>query len=204
MWHALLQAFGSFYRNETDCGSAAIAAHAARVNALLDEVLLRPLQFRQRVPAAKPVVRYLEVALQQAEHGALADTAMAIRHAAGQLTWEYGYASVPPPLDQNYAYCELMGPQGPVLSERLIFGLVLFAPGTVYPQHSHKGIEESYVSISGRWSQNGAAIHVPGSLVFNPPETEHMITTGCAGPCLLGYAWMGDEARLSAPGMVFS
>ena len=31
---------------------------------------------------------------------------------------------------------------------------VLFAPNTTYPQHSHKEIEESYISISGAWSES--------------------------------------------------
>ena len=35
---------------------------------------------------------------------------------------------MPRGLKRKYAYAELMGPQGPVESERLILGLVLFGP----------------------------------------------------------------------------
>ena len=45
-----------------------------------------------------------------------------------------------------------MGLQGPIQAEGLILGLVLFAPGTTYPQHRHDEIEESYISLSGAWS----------------------------------------------------
>ena len=80
-------------------------------------------------------------------------------------------------------------------------GFVLFAPGTTYPQHSHVGIEESYISVAGAWSENHAAVYAPGSLILNKPGDEHRITTGDLEPCLLAYAWVGAQERLAAPGM---
>ena len=65
-----------------------------------------------------------------------------------QLTWEYGYQKVPRELAKRYAYCEVIGPQGPIQAEGLILGLVLFAPGTTYPQHLHNEIEVSYISLA--------------------------------------------------------
>ena len=120
------------------------------------------------------------------------------------LTWEYGYKRVPKTLARKYAYCEVLGPQGPVKSDRMILGFVLFAPNTTYPQHSHSDIEESYVSIAGAWSENELAVYAPGSLILNKPGEEHRITTGQYDPCLLAYAWIGPDDRLAQPGMKFS
>lgn len=98
----------------------------------------------------------------------------------------------------------MLGPQGPILSDRLILGFVLFAPNTTYPQHHHKEIEESYISISGNWSENDQAVYAPGSLILNRSGDNHRITTGERDPCLLAYAWVGPRERLSQPGMNFS
>ena len=111
---------------------------------------------------------------------------------------------MPRGLARKYAYCEVLGPQGPIVTDRLILGYVLFAPSTTYPQHHHKGIEESYVSIAGNWSENDQAVHAPGSLILNRSGHNHRITTGERDPCLLAYAWIGPPEKLAEPGMDFS
>ncbi|WP_245947410.1 dimethylsulfonioproprionate lyase family protein [Jannaschia seohaensis] len=110
---------------------------------------------------------------------------------------------MPKALARRYAYCEVLGPKGPVPADDLILGFVLFAPKTTYPQHSHKGISESYISIAGSWSENDAAVFAPGSLILNDDGHEHRITTGDRDPCLLAYAWTGAPEALSGP-MTFS
>ena len=127
--------------------------------------------------------------------------ARALREVRDDLTWEYGYERISRSLSQKYAYCEILGPQGPVQCSNLILGFVLFAPNTTYPQHSHQDIEESYISVSGGWSENNSAVFAPGSLILNRPGDEHRITTGDRDPCLLAYAWTGPEERLAQPNM---
>ena len=105
-----------------------------------------------------------------------------------QLTWEYGYQKVPRELAKRYAYCEMMGPQGPIQAEGLILGLVLFAPGTTYPQHRHDEIEVSYLSLAEAWSENDNAVYAPGSLILNRSTQHHRITVGIREPRLLAYA----------------
>ncbi|WP_445322643.1 dimethylsulfonioproprionate lyase family protein [Roseobacter sp. HKCC-CH-9324] len=95
-------------------------------------------------------------------------------------------------------------PRGPIYSEKMILGFVLFAPRTTYPQHSHAEIEESDISVAGDWSENEVAVHAPGSLILNRPGDEHRITTADLDPCLLAYAWLGPESKLSSPGMKLS
>ena len=111
---------------------------------------------------------------------------------------------MPKALARRYAYCEVLGPRGPVRCERLILGFVLFAPDTTYPQHSHHDIEESYVSVAGSWSENDAAVYAPGSLILNGAGEEHRIATGRGDPCLLAYAWVGPPDALARPSMKLS
>jgi len=92
---------------------------------------------------------------------------------AHDLSWQYGYEKVPKGLTNSYAYAELAGAQGPVVSHDIILGVVLFAPGCTYPAHAHKGITESYVCLSGAVSENHQGVYVPGSMIFNPPEHLH-------------------------------
>ncbi|MCG6884448.1 MAG: dimethylsulfoniopropionate lyase [Silicimonas sp.] len=203
-WRYLLREVDAMYRRGSDGGSAAIRRHRRHVRERLSAVVEANSEMITRVPEEKPVCSYLGRALDNGQGGAMAAMARALARVASQLTWEYGYAKVPKALAEKYAYCELMGPQGPVPAERIILGLVLFAPKTTYPQHSHADIEESYISISGAWSENDLAVYAPGSLILNRAAHEHRITTGAEEPCLLAYAWTGFPERLSSPGMKFS
>ena len=131
----------------------------------------------------------------------MARTVDRLRH---QLSWEWGYKQISKDLAKRYAYCEVLGPQGPVVADSLILGLVLFGPATMYEQHSHTDIEESYISLGEAWSENDGAVYAPGSLILNRPGHEHRITIGDREPCLLAYAWIGPPERLAQPGMKFS
>ena len=157
-----------------------------------------------RPGADLPVTAHLPRALDLGERAAMQGMARALRGVSGRLCWEHGYARMPRALARKYAYCEVLGPRGPVRTDRLILGFVLFAPTTTYPQHSHAGIEESYISVAGAWSENDAAVYAPGSLILNRAGDEHRITTGELDPCLLAYAWTGPPDRLSAPDMKLS
>ncbi len=203
-WLYLLREVEALYRFGSAGGSKTIRSHRRHVRERLSAVIEANPAMKQRRPATKPVVAHLVRALDNGARGAMAPMARALSHVASDLTWEFGYQKVPKPLAQKYAYCEFLGPQGPIPSERLILGLVLFAPKTTYPQHSHKEIEESYVSISGAWSENDLAVYAPGSLILNVSGHEHRITTGPEEPCLLAYAWTGTEELLAAPPMKFS
>jgi dimethylpropiothetin dethiomethylase len=203
-WLYLLRDFDALYRHGSAGGSRLIRAHRKRVRDALSQLIdANPaMDFRQ--PAAKPVTAHLARALDLGQRAAVDAMARSLGRVAPALTWEYGYEKVPRALAQKYAYCEVAGPRGPVRTERLVLGFVLLAPRTTYPQHSHAEIEESYISIAGAWSENDTAVHAPGSLILNRPAHEHRITTADLDPCLLAYAWIGPEERLSAPGMKLS
>jgi dimethylpropiothetin dethiomethylase len=200
-WLYLLREFDQLYRYGSAGGSPAIRAHRKRVRDRLSAAMARNPDLVARDSHQKPVTAHLARALDLGERGAMQGMARALREVRDDLTWEYGYEKISKSLGQKYAYCEILGPQGPVQCDQLILGFVLFAPDTTYPQHSHKEIEESYISISGAWSENNSAVFAPGSLILNRSGDEHRITTGERDPCLLAYAWTGPEARLAKPDM---
>ena len=200
----LLREFDALYRHGSAGGSVVIRGHRKRVRDRLSAAMTRNPRLEERTPETKPVCAHFSRALDVGERGAMQGMARALREVRGRLTWEYGYEKLPRALAKKYAYCEVLGPRGPVLSEKLILGFVLFAPKTTYPQHSHQEIEESYISVAGAWSENDVAVHAPGSLILNRPGGEHRITTADRDPCLLAYAWVGPGARLTDPGMSFS
>lgn len=203
-WIYLLKEFQDIYSRGSAGGSKAIRTHRKHVRDQLSIVINGNPEVVRREPCHKPVVAHLPRAFDLAARSAMAPMSRALERAADDLTWEYGYQRVPAHLADKYAYCEVVGPRGPVLSDRLILGFVLFAPRTTYPQHSHADIEESYISISGAWSENEFAVFAPGSLILNKPGHEHRITTGETEPCLLAYAWVGPGEKLIEPGMKFS
>jgi dimethylpropiothetin dethiomethylase len=203
-WVYLLREFDALYRQGSAGGSPSIRGHRKRVRDRLSAAIAQNPEISNRDPEIKPVIAHLPRALDLGERGAMQGMARALREVKDDLTWEYGYERVSKSLSQKYAYCEILGPQGPVQCDKLILGFVLFAPNTTYPQHSHKEIEESYISIAGAWSENNSAVFAPGSLIFNQTGDEHRITTGDRDPCLLAYAWTGPEARLARPDMKLS
>ena len=200
-WTYLLREFDALYRHGSAGGSKLIRAHRKRVRDTLSRTIESNPEILSRTPEERPVTAHLPRALDLGERGAVAGMARALSRVSDRLTWEYGYEKVPKALARKYAYCEVLGPRGPIRSDRLVLGFVLFAPKTTYPQHSHQEIEESYISISGAWSENDSAVHAPGSLILNSPGQEHRITTADLDPCLLSYAWVGPETRLHVPAM---
>ncbi|MAY47469.1 MAG: dimethlysulfonioproprionate lyase DddL [Rhodobacteraceae bacterium] len=200
-WLYLLREFETLYRYGSAGGSKSIRSHRKKVRDALSSMIANNPPVLYRMPDSKPVTAHFSRALDLGERGSMQGMARALREVRSELCWQYGYAKLPRTLAQKYAFCEITGPMGPVQSERLVLGFVLFAPSTTYPQHSHNDIEESYISISGAWSENDAAVYSPGSLILNKPGDEHRITTGEPDPCLLAYAWIGSQERLAAPGM---
>lgn len=200
-WVYLIREFDALFRYGSAGGSAAIRGHRKRVRDRLSATIAKNPELIPRDRETKPVTAHFARALDLGERGAMQGMARALREVRDELTWEYGYEKLPKALVHKYAFCEILGPKGPIPSEQLILGFVLFAPNTTYPQHSHDQIEESYISVAGSWSENDAAVYAPGSLILNRSGDEHRITTGDHDPCLLAYAWTGPSERLLEPGM---
>ncbi|MGY6697396.1 MAG: dimethylsulfonioproprionate lyase family protein [Roseinatronobacter sp.] len=200
----LLRDFLEMYRTIPAGGNAKIRAHQRLVREKITAALRAKPALRLSDAASKPVTAHLRRALDNGRDTSMSRVIRTIDGVKSSLSWQYGYEKVPRGLDQKYAYAEILGPNGPVLSDQIILGLVLFAPGCIYPTHAHDGITESYICLSGAMSQNDQGVYVPGSMIFNPPGQMHRITVADLEPSLLAYAWIGPAEKLASQKMVFS
>jgi len=203
-WGYVLREFYETYRFLPSGGSDRIRAHQRCVREAVSRVKKSNAEIRFDAPAQKPVTAHLRRALNEGKQERTAPLIRSIESVQDHLIWQYGYEKVPRGLDRTYAYAEICGPNGPVLTTEIILGLVLFAPGCTYPAHAHNGISESYVCLSGAVSENHQGVYAPGSMIFNPPEHMHRITVSKLEPALLAYAWIGSHDRLANQKMVFS
>ena len=203
-WRYLLREFYEFYRFLSSGGSERIRGHQRAVREAISRTMKENAPLRFRTPETKPVVSHFRRALDEGLQERHAPVIRAIEAVSESLDWQYGYEKVPRGLDAKYAYAEIAGPGGPVLTERVILGLDLFAPKCTYPAHAHDGITESYICLSGAVSENHHGVYGPGSLIYNPPGTEHRITVSDKEPCLLAYAWIGPQEKLANQKMVFT
>lgn len=203
-WGYLLREYYELYRFLPSGGSDRIRAHQRAVREAISRVMKANGEIRFREPGWKPVAAHLKRALDEGKLERHAAMIRALDAVAPALDWQYGYDKVPRGLDRKFAYAEVAGPNGPILTDRVILGLVLFAPKCTYPAHAHDGIQESYICLSGAVSENHQGVYSPGSLIFNPPGSNHRITVSDREPSLLAYAWIGPEERLANQKMVFS
>ncbi len=203
-WRYLLREFYNLYRFSSAGGSSLIRSHQKEVRHRLSRLLNGDPPIQKAHVEEKPVCRHLSRALDRGKSYSTASISRAVERVRDQLCWEYGYARVPPGLRGKYAFAEFLGPKGPVVSEDLILGMVLFAPETTYPAHSHHGITESYFCLSGSISENDNGVYAPGSLILNLPDHPHRITTSDREPSLLAYAWTGAPESLSDQKTSFS
>lgn len=203
-WGYLLREAHELYRESGAGGSARIRAHQRLVRASIQKVLRSDPPIRAPEAQGKPVTAHLRRALDRGRLDRTVTLIRAIDAVVGELAWLYGYDKVPRGLADRYAFAELAGPRGPIETEELILGLVLFAPGCTYPAHAHHDITESYYVLSGSVSENDDGVWAPGSLIFNPPGRLHRITVSDRDPSLLLYAWTGPAEQLRSQKMRFS
>lgn len=203
-WRYLLQEYYELYRFLPSGGSTRIRAHQRSVREAISRVLKSNPPIGRQPAASKPVTAHLKRALDEGRGDRMGKMVRALESVQADLSWQYGYEKVPKGLQDSYAYAEVTGPNGPIVTEEIILGIVLFAPGCTYPAHAHTGITESYVCLSGAVSENHQGVYVPGSMIFNPPQHLHRITVGVSEPALLAYAWMGTQTDLADQKMVFT
>ena len=203
-WGYLLREFYELYRHLPAGGSLKIRSHQRQVREAVNRVIRADAIVMPQPRAEKPVTAHLRRAIDQGLDERMASLVRSIDAISDALSWQYGYEKVPKGLASKYAYAEIAGPRGPVVTSEIILGIVLFAPDCTYPAHAHKGITESYVCLSGSVSENHQGVYVPGSMIFNPPEHQHRITVSAREPALLAYAWMGAAHDLEQQKMQFS
>jgi len=201
-WRYLLDETYEIYRYSSSGGSEKIRAHMRKVRETISRLVQQNPIVHRRTPSQVPVSHHLNRTLDAGRATQLAPLVRCIEHVRDQLQWQYGYDRLPRGLAERYGFAELAGPKGPVESPDVILGLVLFAPGCVYPAHAHRGVTESYICLAGAVSENHQGVYAPGSFIFNPPEHLHRITVARDEPALLLYAWVGDREDLAGQKMV--
>lgn len=69
-----------------------------------------------------------------------------------RLRWEQSYRKednlVPDTMLEGYAFAEIIGKQGPFVSNRIRAGIGIWGPHIVYPRHQHRA-EEIYIVLAG-------------------------------------------------------
>jgi len=203
-WSYLLRDYYELYRRSSAGGSPKIRTHQRAVRERINRVIKSNAEVREHDGLSKPVTAHLQRALDNGRLERHAPFIRAIEAIQHHLVWQYGYEKVPRGLERKFAFAELAGTTGPVMTDELTLGLVLFAPGCTYPAHAHDGISESYFCLSGAVSENDQGVYAPGSLIFNPPDQLHRITVADHNPALLCYAWEGKPEKLANQKMVFS
>ncbi|NNE22579.1 MAG: dimethlysulfonioproprionate lyase DddL [Rhizobiales bacterium] len=201
-WLYLLREFYELYRHLPSGGSSKIRAHQRAVREAISRVKNANAAIKMEPPQQLPATAHLRRALDEGRQQRQASIVRSVDSIRNHLVWQYGYEKMPESLKQKYAYAELCGPTGPILSDEVILGLVLFAPGCTYPAHAHKEITESYICLSGSVSENHQGVYAPGSLIFNPPDQLHRITVSDREPALMAYAWVGPRESLANQKMI--
>jgi quercetin dioxygenase-like cupin family protein len=87
----------------------------------------------------------------------------------------------------------LLGPEAPIPSESLLFGLFFQAPGSYYPLHAHAAAE-TYTILTGRadWQAGDRRLTLtPGEAIHHPPNLPHAMRAGPDG-FLAMWRWSGD------------
>jgi len=200
----MLREFYELYRRSSAGGSAQIRSHQRAVREAISRLLKGDPEIFERRPETKPAAAHLARAVDRGLGGYMAPMVRALNNITPGLTWLHGYDKMPAGLSRKFAYAELAGPHGPIISDELILGLVIFAPKCTYPAHAHQGLTESYYILSGAVSENDAGVSGIGSMIFNPPEHVHRITVDDSEPALLSYAWMGPPELLREQKMKFN
>ena len=203
-WTYLLREIRELYRQAGAGGSVKIRAHQRAVRENISKLISSNPEIEAQEPEDKPVTVHLRRAMDNGRAGPTWQIIRTLDAVLPQLSWLYGYEKVPRGLANKYAFAEIAGHRGPVISPEVTLGVVLFGPKCTYPAHAHEGLTESYYVLSGTVSENDAGVWAPGSMIFNPPGTMHRITVSALEPALLVYAWHGTRERLAGQEMKFT
>lgn len=129
---------------------------------------------------------------------ALADAhpaAALVRAAEARLPWQDSPAASLQPVSLRAikSIVTLLGPEAPIPSDTLLFGLFYQAPDSYYPLHAHEAAE-TYTILSGTalWQAGDHRFPVgPGKAIHHPPNLPHSMRAGPEG-FLAIWRWSGD------------
>ncbi len=127
-WRYLLLECYELYSHLDSGGSHLIRSHQRLVREAISRTMKANPQITIDVIAEKPVTKHLKRALDEGKNQPhLSSVIRSFESIHDRLNWQYGYEKMPRGLENKYAYAEICGPNGPVVSAEVILGVVLFA-----------------------------------------------------------------------------
>lgn len=144
------------------------------------------------LPKVSIEIPYLAEVLSQRNRIPLTDQ---IASLTDHLNWEdhQDWTDIPLPFRQQFAYCELVGPDGAIPAESFRMGLYIQFPNSFYPLHNHAA-EELYLPLSGtaHWWRDGVEDQPipPGNLIRHASFERHATRT-IEEPLLAIWTWTG-------------
>jgi mannose-6-phosphate isomerase-like protein (cupin superfamily) len=118
-----------------------------------------------------------------------------------RLRWEQSYKKedgvVPDAMLAAYGFTEILGKQGPFVSESIRAGIGVYGPNIQYPLHRHQP-EEIYIVLAGSadfmLGQDKGIRKSPGDVVFMKSNTPHGFHTNDEA-FVIFYLWQGGDLR---------
>jgi mannose-6-phosphate isomerase-like protein (cupin superfamily) len=113
------------------------------------------------------------------------------------LPWQDSPAASlqPPALRAIKSIVTLLGPDAPIYSDTLLFGLFYQEPGSYYPLHAHEAAE-TYTILAGSafWQAGDRRLTLSaGEAIHHPPNLPHAMRASPEG-FLAIWRWSGDIA----------
>ncbi len=115
--------------------------------------------------------------------------------------WEQSYKKsdgvVSDAMLAGYGFVEVMGKNGPFVSDRMRIGLGVWGPHIAYPSHRHQA-EELYVVLAGQATfqvgEKAPNVCQAGGCVYVPSMEVHSLETGKL-PVVVLYIWQAGDLR---------
>jgi len=190
-----------------DCAAAVascyrrLALRGGPEAAMLDSVAASleagPMPLARPEPRRLPALGFLGDAVAEAVAGPEGAVAAAFATLEPHLAWvqnpNYSDALMGAGYMDDYAYCCIAGPEGPLLAGDLLLTVLLLGPGRLYPPHAHPAAEV-YLPLAGTaaWWQEGEDWREkpPGTPIYHPSGRAHATRVGRT-PLLALVAWTG-------------
>ncbi len=123
-----------------------------------------------------------------------------VRH-RGRLRWEQSYRKedgvVSDAMLAAYGFAEILGKQGPFVSETIRAGIGIYGPAIEYPIHRHHP-EEIYIVLAGAAdfmiAEKQGIRKTAGDVVFMQSNTPHGFRTADEA-LVVYYLWQGGDLR---------
>lgn len=122
----------------------------------------------------------------------------ALKSAAPALRWQVSYTAADgfaAEYLQNYAWCDVIGPEGVFQSGSYRIGFGYWRQGIQYPTHAHEPEEVYLVMAGGGVFTTGdapARYCGPGTVIHHAPFVPHSIDMS-GGPLLVMFLWRGQN-----------